>query len=221
MLVRRAYLELADGAPAAAREAMERALELRRQMNDRRGIGIALAGLGFVDTVSGELARAERELTDACDLFRRAGDRWGLSSTLWRVADLEIVRGRYDEADAALEEAVAVLGTTRRPRWFAHTMLSRAEVAYERGDLDLAAERFAEARTLYAESKDDLGVAAVDERTDDPVDRALSPRKGLLRTTLPTFEMGGRHECDDLPGARGSDAAGTAGGGEGRGARPG
>jgi predicted ATPase len=164
VLVRRAWLELADGDLAASRAALERALELRRALGDRRGIGMALSGLGFVDTVAGELEQAEPELADARDLFRRAGDRWGLASTLWRTADLEILRGRYDDADAALEEAVGVLGTTRRPRWLAHTTFNRAEVALARGDLDLAAKRLAEARELYAVSADHDGIAAVEAR---------------------------------------------------------
>ena len=164
VLVRRAWLELADGDLEPSRAALERALELRRSLGDRRGIGMALSGLGFVDTVAGQVAQAEVELADARDLFRRAGDRWGLASTLWRTADLEILRGRFDDADAALEEAVAVLGTTRRPRWLAHTAFNRAEVALARGDLDLAARRFTDARELYALSADHDGMAAIDAR---------------------------------------------------------
>jgi predicted ATPase len=164
VLVRRAWLELADGDPDAARSALERALDVRRDLRDRRGIGIALAAVGFVDVVAGELECAEAELADARDLFRRAGDRWGLASTLWRTADLEIARGRFDEADAALEEAFGVLGVARRPRWLAHTTLSRAEVALARGDLEAAGARFAEARELYEVAADHDGIAAVDER---------------------------------------------------------
>src|SRR5262249_22872410 len=77
--VRRGWLELADGEIEASRAALERALELRRSLDDRRGIGMALAGLGFVDIVADELERAETELADARELFRRAGDRWGLA----------------------------------------------------------------------------------------------------------------------------------------------
>jgi len=164
VLVRKAYLELAEHAFVPARAALEQALDLRRAMNDRRGIGMALAGLGLVDTVSGDLDRAGRELADARDLFRRAGDRWGLSSTLWRTADFEMIRGRFDDADAALAEAGVVIGATKRVRWIGNTVALTAEVALERGDLELAGERFAEARALFVESLDDRGVASVDER---------------------------------------------------------
>src|SRR5213076_1152632 len=40
VLVRRAYLELTEGALPAARAALEQALELRRGQSDRRGLGL-------------------------------------------------------------------------------------------------------------------------------------------------------------------------------------
>jgi predicted ATPase len=150
--VRRAYLELAEGFPALARRALEQPLEFRRAANDRRGIGIVLAGLGLVDTILGDFDGAARELSDARALFRRAGDRWGLASALWRTADLELARGRPDDAEAALAEAVTVLGETRRIRWLAHGAFRRGELALELGGEDRAEELFDESRRLYAAS---------------------------------------------------------------------
>ena len=109
VLVRRAYISLAEGDQAAARGDLEAALELRARLSDRRGLGLILSGLGLIDTIAGDYAGAERHLAEARDMFRRAGDRWGLASTLWRIADLAFARGRLDDAEAALEEANSVL----------------------------------------------------------------------------------------------------------------
>jgi predicted ATPase len=84
VLVRRAYLEFAEGALPAARRALQQALALRRGQRDRRGVGLALAGLalagiGLIDTTAGDYLGAERHLAEARDIFRRAGDRWGLA----------------------------------------------------------------------------------------------------------------------------------------------
>ena len=119
MLVRSGYLAFSQGAPDTARERLSNALELRREMRDRRGVGMVLAALGLVETVSGDYERAERPLAEARELFRRAGDRWGLVSSLWRTADLAIVRERLDQAEAALEEARTVAGATDREAWIA------------------------------------------------------------------------------------------------------
>src|SRR6185503_14619656 len=114
VLMRRAYLELSRGALPASRAALEEALALRQKQGDRRGLGLALAGLGLVDTMAGDYASADRHLAEAREIFRRAGDRWGLASTLWRTADLALERGRLDDAEAALQEARAILGETQR-----------------------------------------------------------------------------------------------------------
>jgi predicted ATPase len=130
VLVRRAYLDLAEGARPAAHRALRQALALRLSLGDRRGVGLALAGLGQIET-AGDEGSAERHLAEARDIFRRAGDRWGLASTLWRTAELAMARGRYGEAEAVLREARAVLGPTGRQRWVAHThaLLSAAKSA--------------------------------------------------------------------------------------------
>ena len=103
VLVRRAYLSLAEGSIPDARDCLEQALEYRRRTNDRRGIGLVLSGLGMIDTDAGAYDDAEQRLAEARGLFRRAGDRWGLVIALLRTSDLEVSRGRLDAAQAALE----------------------------------------------------------------------------------------------------------------------
>src|SRR5262249_7730888 len=58
--VRRAYVEIAVGAFPAARAHLERALSERRELDDRRGVGLALSGLGLVEILSERYEEAER-----------------------------------------------------------------------------------------------------------------------------------------------------------------
>jgi len=164
MLVRIGYLDLADGDVEAARRAFEPALEMRRRLRDRRGVGLVLSGLAMASTVAGDHDEAERLVGEARDLFRRAGDRWGLVNALWRTADLGIARGRLDEAETALRDALDVLGAARLDRWIGHTLAGLGELALLRGDPGLAARRFAEARQRYAVKDDRRGIAAAEER---------------------------------------------------------
>jgi predicted ATPase len=163
-LVRLAYLELAEGAVVTAREALEKALRIRRGRNDRRGVGLALSGLGLVAMAAGDGDGAERHLMEARELFRRAGDRWGLATTLWRSAELALSRDELQPAESALEEARAVLQPTKRERWVANTLAGLAEVARRRGDADRARALLLDARDRYAARHDALGVADVEER---------------------------------------------------------
>ena len=139
-----------EGDLEAARRQLQGALELRTRLRDRRGRGLALSGLGLIETTAGDHDAAERYLAEARDIFRRAGDRWGIASTLWRTADLAIARGELDDAEAALHEAHAVLRETQRERWIANTLTGLAEVAVLRGDVERAAVLLADARDRYA-----------------------------------------------------------------------
>jgi predicted ATPase len=174
VLIRLAYLELAEGCPEAARRALAQALELRRAQIDRRGVGLVLAGLGLIETTVGDYRSAERHLAEAHDIFRRAGDRWGLASTLWRTADLAIARGRLEHAEAALLEARAILKDTGRHRWVANTLAGLAEVAVLRGDVSRAVELLIEARDGYASRDDALGVEDIEESLRAFAGRTLS-----------------------------------------------
>ncbi len=184
VLVRRAYLEFADGRRGAARRDLEAALELRQRQGDRRGVGLVLAGLALVDTTAGDYRSAEQEVEEARDTFRRAGDRWGLASALWRTADLALARDRLDDAQAALEEARTVLVPTKRDRWIANTLAGLAEIAALRGEVQAAAALLTEARDRYV-GHDALGVQAVEQRLLDlaPAKATLSEVKEPLPTT--------------------------------------
>ncbi|HEX4465974.1 MAG TPA: tetratricopeptide repeat protein [Solirubrobacteraceae bacterium] len=177
VLVRSAYLALAERRPEDARGDLERALELRREMRDRRGIGIALAALGLVETEAGDYESAETRLNEATDLFRRAGDRWGLVSSLWRSSELELARGRLEAARDALEEARRVVGATGREAWIAVTDSTLAEVAALEEDAPRATLLFEQARDRYLAIGDDAGAAAMQTRMQSVAEARQSPRK--------------------------------------------
>jgi predicted ATPase len=191
--VRDAHLLLAEGQLDDARRHLERALDLRAGLGDRRGRGLALSGLGLVETAAGDYDAAELYLAEAYDIFRRAGDRWGIASTLWRTADLALARGRLDDAEAALEEARSVLGPTQRERWIASTLVGLAEVSLLRGGGERAAELLGEARERYAARDDGPGVDAVETQLRALAKAPLSPAKDVPDTTPRAVKPKGRH----------------------------
>jgi tetratricopeptide (TPR) repeat protein len=183
VLVRRAYLELAEGSTDDARVCLERSLELRQGMRDRRGVGMVLMALGIVETVAGRYERAEPPLSEALQLFRRAGDRWGLASSLWRIADLVIAQGRLDEADATLQQARAVVGATERKRWIAVTVATQGEVARLRGEQGRARALFAQAREHFLAGGAEDGAATIEGRLQSLAKDRQRPRKATAVRT--------------------------------------
>jgi predicted ATPase len=186
VLIRRAYLELAEDSPERARACLDQALRFRRALRDRRGVGMALLAVGLVETVSGNYLNAEQPLAEARELFRRAGDRWGLVSALWRTADLAIVRKRLDDAEAVLQEARGVVGETEREGWIAVTVATLGEIARLRGDVERARVLFEQARDHYLAGGSQAGVAAMRERVQSLAKDPQRSRKGAAGTTVGT-----------------------------------
>jgi tetratricopeptide (TPR) repeat protein len=186
VLIRRAYLELAEDSSERARTCLDQALRFRRTLRDRRGVGMALLAVGLVETVSGNYLNAEQPLAEARELFRRAGDRWGLVSALWRTADLAIVRKRLDDAEAALQEARDVVGETERQGWIAVTVATLGEIARLRGDIERARVLFEQARDHYLAGGSQAGVAAMQERVQSLAKDPQRSRKGAAGRTLGT-----------------------------------
>ena len=60
VLVRGAYISFVEGDLEAARRQLQGALELRTRLRDRRGLGLALSGLGLIETAAGEHDAAEQ-----------------------------------------------------------------------------------------------------------------------------------------------------------------
>jgi predicted ATPase len=185
VLMRHAYLALSQGSIDVAREHLAHALRLRREMRDRRSVGMTLAAVGLLETVSGDYERAEQPLAEARELFRRAGDRWGLVSSLWRTADLAIARGRLNDAELALEKARAVVGATDRQGWIAATVATLAEVAALRGDATRAAALAEQAREHYLAGGDETAAAAMQARAQSRAKNRQRPRKAPAGTTAP------------------------------------
>src|SRR5262249_26857745 len=64
-----------DGDYPAALAINDRALDLRRQIGDRRGIGIGEMNAGYYRILNGDLENARRHLQEALRLSRELGDR--------------------------------------------------------------------------------------------------------------------------------------------------
>jgi predicted ATPase/tetratricopeptide (TPR) repeat protein len=161
---RLAHLSLAEDRCEAAAELFERAQVVRSALGDRRGVGLALVGLGAVAIRNGDHSGAARLLQEATDTFRRAGDRWGLVSALWRTSELELAREQPEAAEERLEEALRVVDETRRARWQAVTRSNLGEIALLRGNAEKARDLLAQALAGFEGIGDERAAVHVRER---------------------------------------------------------
>ena len=94
--------------------------------------------------------------------------------------------GRYDEAEALQEEALARFRAEGHPEWVGNALNALGVIAYERGEMARAAERFAEALGQYRQRRLCLrdGVGADQPGEGRPRAGRLRARGRALRESL-------------------------------------
>ncbi|GAA4560791.1 ATP-binding protein [Pseudonocardia xishanensis] len=88
--------------------ARERALELRRGLDDAVAVGSGHSALSNYAWYSADRAAAERHDEAALEILAAAGDRWALGMTLAHHAFLAAQRGDVDEAQRSVEAATRI-----------------------------------------------------------------------------------------------------------------
>ena len=143
-----------------------RALDLRRQSNDRLGEAWSLAGTAFLAVDRGDMACADQFAARALELFREFDDQEGVGAALVTIGDVHHSRGRFDDALSAMAASLAVqerLGPRGAKSW---VLMKMAAVHADRGRPDtalrelrsaLAACRAANDRWAEAESLSRIG----------------------------------------------------------------
>ena len=93
-----AMVQWLTGDYPAATASLTRALELFRDLGDRRGQAWALHDLGVVQRRTGDYPAATASLTQALQLFRDLGDRHGQAETANNLGDLRSVSSDHQDA---------------------------------------------------------------------------------------------------------------------------
>ncbi len=137
---------------------LREALDLFRELGDRRGTARALLSLGALLDLHGRREEVVALLEEALALFRELGDQPGIAETLTNLGFAHFFRGNLDEAEAFCDEAVALYRAYEDRQGMIAPLLTQARVAMLRRDFSRAAGLYDEAVHLS---------------------RAVSPRKSL------------------------------------------
>lgn len=125
-------------------------MALRRELRDRRGIGMSLCNLALLEARAGDSERAQELLGEGRAMFARTDDMPGLLIVQTNLGNLELAGGQWDRAREALERArsMALQQATRRVAgWLSITL---AEGALDHGEPARSAAYLAEARQWLA-----------------------------------------------------------------------
>jgi predicted ATPase/predicted Ser/Thr protein kinase len=154
-----AILAHLQGDMAAARKLQTEALEIYRQVGDRRGMGAALNNLGVVTWTSGDIAGAEPLFAEAVSISRELGNTAWLASNLSNLGTLARRRGDLEEARKLQQEALELyrsIGSVHGEAGLRHNL---AVLAQLRGEAKSAAAMHAEALSVRKSVGDRSGLA--------------------------------------------------------------
>lgn len=109
------------------------ALELNRELGEKRGISVALSNLGFyVGHNLGDYPRARSYYYEAFEIRVEIGDRRGIAYMSNCVAKAEIRLGQYEAAARRLEESLQTLKALKDKQLVAQAMFHQSEIILER-----------------------------------------------------------------------------------------
>src|SRR3954454_8321882 len=145
VLCNHAYVHRSMGNLDAAREQLDRALALFRELGDAPGVALALNQLGNLSRTVGDYPLAREWLDEALTIRRELGDRRGTGVTLGNLGVLAAAAGDFERGRLLLSESIGLFERTDDGPGQGGAKLNFANVELSAGNLE-------EARRLLEES---------------------------------------------------------------------
>jgi predicted ATPase/class 3 adenylate cyclase len=139
-----AALALEQGSRVQARKLLEQALELLRELDDKRGLARALISMGNVHLYGAEYDLARACYEEGLAAAREVGDTPYMATALGNLGELARLRGDLEAARAFYQESLEAHGESETQ--------GRAVNLFNLGQLALFANDAREARGMYQKS---------------------------------------------------------------------
>jgi len=150
----RSFVALRLDEPERARTLGAQALEIAREIGDKRALAYALMALGDVAWVDGEHARALEHYTEAVELARSADDRLLLVDAVYNLGMAAFQGSNVTRARAAFVEALDLADELRDAPHTAAARFMLAELDVLAGDTGAAREHALESLARYTDLED-------------------------------------------------------------------
>jgi DNA-binding SARP family transcriptional activator len=138
---------------------LQQALELRRQLGDRRGQAQAANNIAFDYQLRGMHAQAIPALQDALKLQRQVGHRYGEGVALCNLSEAYLELGRYQEAISSSQEALPIVQEAKSTRVEGYVLLNLGRAHMDLGNLVRGADLLRRALVLHQAEGDKFGEA--------------------------------------------------------------
>ncbi len=151
------------GQTVDAEEQYRKAVALRRQLGDRRGVASSLRNLAQVAMIRGRFDEAQASLDEARTLFAALGDDDGGAAVDNELGLLAEERGQYAEALVAYKRALRGRELAGDPQGTAETLNNIGFAHYQLGDYDNARVFWRQARDAFKALDDHNGLVRAEQ----------------------------------------------------------
>src|SRR5207237_737647 len=149
----------AEGGYAAVWGLLEESLDIVRELNDSRGVGIALNALAVHARDRGDLAASRSLFEESLALWRSLGDAVVVARSLSNLANVVKLQGDYELARSLYEECLSTFRELGDRTGIAWSLNYEGDVAHEQGDNAGARALYEQSLTVFKELGDKWGIA--------------------------------------------------------------
>jgi predicted ATPase/Tfp pilus assembly protein PilF len=160
MLVGAGVLALAQSDYSVATALLGESRELYVEVDDTRGLALALSMLGIVAHDTGDAQRANALFEKSLRLRRSVGDTWGEAAALHNLGMTALGRGAIDDASKLFEDSAQLFRSVGDWRGLAQALSNLGWATHELGDFDRATALFKESLELNQRLEDARAVAS-------------------------------------------------------------
>ncbi len=143
----------------AAHALMEESLQISRELNDTRGVGIALNALAANSRDEGEIATARSLFEESLAVWRGLSDRAMVARALSNVASVVKSQRDYTLARSLHEESREIFEELGDSTCIAWSLNYQGDVAQEQGEISVACELYEQSLKIFRKLGDKWGVA--------------------------------------------------------------
>jgi predicted ATPase/serine/threonine protein kinase len=160
LLFAAAILSSGQGDYGAARQLLEESLASCLNLNDNRGVAVALNAMAVNSRDRGELADASLLLERCVGIWKNLGDSGDIARALSNLANVTKLQGEYTRASSLYDECLTMFHRAGDGAGVAWTLNYQGDVAREKADF-VAARSFCEqSLAAFRQLRDSWGIAS-------------------------------------------------------------
>ena len=144
----------------SARQLLEESLEICLELNDSRGVAVALNALAVNARDRGEMDTASMLFERCVAIWKDLGDSADIARALSNLANVTKLRGEYDRASLLYDECLTMFRRAGDTAGVAWTLNYQGDVARERADLVTARAFCEQSLAAFRQLRDGWGIAS-------------------------------------------------------------